>query len=64
MAEFAQSRVGFGVRQIVSDVREPCALGFQVGNYGERLIDGEMHRMRNVAQRVNDEVVEPGEQLR
>jgi len=42
----------------VSDVREPGASGLEFVDESEGLFDGLMHGMRNIAEGVDDEVVE------
>ena len=58
VAHFYQALVGFGMRQIVSDVREPRAARLELLNERERLLDGLMHGMWNIAQRVQHQFVE------
>jgi hypothetical protein len=61
-AELAEALVGVRVRQIVSDVGEPSATGAELLNKGERLLDGLVHGMRDIAEGVENEVVETFEQ--
>ncbi len=58
IAGFAEAFVGGGVREFVSDVREPGAAGLELVNQGEGLFDGLVHGMGNIAEGVEDEVVE------
>src|ERR1700730_3770257 len=60
--ELPQTLIRFGMRQIVSDVREPRPARFQPIDQRERLVNGLMHRMRNVAKRVENEFVKVFEQ--
>ncbi len=57
-SELAEALVGLRVRQIVSDVREPRATRSKLLNKGERLLDGLVHGVRDVAEGVENEVVE------
>ena len=57
-----QARIGFRMRQFVRDVREPGAARLKFADQRQRLLDGLVHRMRHVAQRVQHQVVQTGEQ--
>ena len=57
-----QARIRFRVAQVVADVREPRALRLQFLDQRQRLLDVRMRRVRHVAQRVQNEIVEPAEQ--
>jgi len=54
----AEAFVGGGVGKFVGDVGEPGAAGLEFVNEGEGLFDGLVHGMRNIAESVEDEVVE------
>ena len=58
----AQSLVRFRVRQIVRDVREPRAPRPQLLHQRQRLRHRLMHRMRNIPQRIDDQIVQPLQQ--
>ena len=58
VAEILQPLIGGLVGQIVRNVRKPGALRLQPIDERERLLDGLMHRVRNVAKRVEDKIVE------
>jgi len=58
IAGSAETLVGGGVGELVSDVREPGAARLEFGNEGEGLFDGLVHGMGNIAESVEDEVVE------
>jgi len=58
IAGFAEAFVGGGVGKFVSDVREPGAAWLELVNESEGLFDGLVHGMRNIAESVDDEVVE------
>ena len=49
--------------QVVADMREPRALRLQLRHQRQRLLHIRMHRMRHVAQRVQDEIIQPGQQF-
>ena len=53
----AQPLVRFRVRQIMRDVRKPGAAGLQQLNKGKRLVHRLVHGMRDVTQRVDNQVV-------
>jgi len=57
IAGFAEAFVGGGVGKFVSDVREPGAAWLELVNQGEGLFDGLVHGMGNIAEGVDDEVV-------
>ena len=59
--ELAETIVGFRVGQVVSDVCEPGAARLQFLDKGESLVDRLVHGMGNIAEGVNDEIVEVGE---
>src|ERR1700719_1059948 len=48
-----QALVGFRVRQVVRDMREPRAFWSQPLYQRQGLLPGLMHRVRNIAQRIN-----------
>ena len=52
----------FRMRQLVRDVREPRAPRLQLADEREGLLDGLVHRMRHVTQRVENQVIQVGEQ--
>jgi len=58
IAGLTDTFVGGGVGKFVSDVREPGAAGLKFVDEGEGLFDGLVHGMGNVAEGVDDEVVE------
>jgi len=58
IAGLAEAFVGGGVGKFMSDVGEPGAAGLELVNQGEGLLDGLVHGMRNIAESVEDEVVE------
>ena len=58
MPKLAKAFIGFGVGQIVGNVREPGATGIQLFDERQGLVDGLMHGMRNVAQGVDDQFIE------
>ena len=53
-----EALVGFGVSQIMGDMREPCAARPKSLDYGKCLFDGLVHGMRNIPQRIENEFVE------
>jgi hypothetical protein len=57
IASFAEAFVGGGVGKFVSDVRKPGAARLEFVNESEGLFDGLVHGMRNIAESVDDEVV-------
>ena len=61
-AEPAQAVVRFGVGQVVGDVGEPGAAWLQFLDEGEGLVDRLVHRVRSVAQGVDNEIVEISEE--
>ena len=54
VACFAQAFVGSFVAQIMSDVREPRPLWFQLIDQCQRLLYRLVHRVWNIPQRVHD----------
>ena len=58
IAEGAEARIGFFVRKFVRDVREPRAPRLQLVDEAKGLLDGLVHRVRRVAQCVENEIVE------
>lgn len=58
IAKRAEAFVGLRVRKFVGDVREPGAARLKAVDKEERLLDSLVHRMRRVAQGVDDEFVE------
>src|SRR5208337_4959999 len=58
IAGLAKAFVGGSVGKFVSDVREPGAARLELVNEGEGLLDGLVHGMRDIAESVDDEVVE------
>ena len=58
VAGLADTFVGGGVGKLVSDVREPGAARLEFVDEGETLFDGLVHGMGNIAEGVDDEVVE------
>src|ERR1700722_1658160 len=57
-----QPRNRFGVRQFVRNVREPRAARLEFSDQFQRLLHGLMHRMRNISQRINNQIVQIREQ--
>jgi len=58
IAGLAEALVGGGVGKFVGDVREPGAARLEFVNESEGLFDGLVHGMRNIAEGVEDEVIE------
>src|SRR5258708_33341775 len=57
-AHFHEALIRLGVRQVVSDVREPRAARLELLNECERLFHRLMHGMWNVSKGVQDQFVE------
>src|SRR5712664_1193221 len=62
VAHFYEARIRLGVRQVVGDVREPSAARLEMLNECESLLHRLMHGMRNIAQSIQDQLVESLEQ--
>ena len=58
VALHAEAFVGLRVRQIVSNVREPRASRLQRFDQRQSLIHGLMHGVRNIAQRIKNQLIE------
>jgi len=58
IAGFAEAFVSGGVGKFVGDVREPGASGLEFVDEGEGLFDGLVHGMRNIAEGIDDEIVD------
>ena len=58
VAHFYQALIRFRVWQVMSDVCEPGTARLELLNERERLLDGLMHGMWNIAQRVQHQLIE------
>jgi len=57
-----EAHVGLSMGEVVGDVGKPGAARREVGDDGEGLLDGEVHGVGDVAEGVEDEVVEVAEE--
>ena len=58
VAGLEQSRIGLLVRQIVGNVCEPGPLGLQAIDQRQRLLHRLMHGMRNIPQRIQNQLIQ------